>query len=231
MSISALIADDEPLGRESIRRFLRHHPDIEVLCECSDGKTATISIIERQPQLVFLDIQMPELDGFGVMNQVGVERMPPTIFVTAYDRYAIAAFDTNALDYLLKPFGKARFDRALSRARERLLTRPDREWMQSLLESVAKAAAPPEYVDRLAVQQNGRIVFVKTADIQWIESDGNRAVLHLVSARYFVRESLSALERSLNPKDFVRIHRLDHRQPALCKRTSSLVSWLPPSAA
>jgi two-component system LytT family response regulator len=207
MSISALIADDESLARESIRRFLRHHPDIEVLQECSDGQSAAVAILEQQPQLVFLDIQMPELDGFGVVARVGVEQMPATIFVTAYDQYALAAFDINALDYLLKPFGRARFDRALARARERLASRQDRELMQSLLESVAKAAVQPSYVDRLPINRNGRIIFVKTADIQWIESAGNSAVLHLASAHYAIRESLSALEQSLNPKEFVRIHR------------------------
>ncbi len=207
MSISALIADDESLARESIRRFLRRHPDIEVLQECSDGQSAAVAILEQQPQLVFLDIQMPELDGFEVIEQVGVDKMPATIFVTAYDQYALTAFDTNALDYLLKPFGRDRFDRALARARERLASRPDRELMQSLLQSIVKSAVQPSYVDRLPISQNGRIIFVKAADIQWIESAGNAAVLHVASGHYAIRDSLSALERSLNPKEFVRIHR------------------------
>jgi len=124
MSIRALIADDEPLARESIRRFLRHHPNIKVVQECCDGESAVTAILEQQPELVFLDVQMPELDGFRVVEQVGIDKMPATIFVTAYDQYALAAFDTNALDYLLKPFGKARFDRALMRARELLSSGP-----------------------------------------------------------------------------------------------------------
>jgi two-component system LytT family response regulator len=150
---------------------------------------------------------MPELDGFGVVQQVGPEKMPPTIFVTAYDQYALAAFDTNALDYLLKPFGKARFDRALARARERFSSRTDREWMQALLQSVANGAAQPSYVDRLPVRQNGRIVFVKTKDIQWIQSQGNYAVLHLATSQRFIREPLLDLEKKLDPKEFARIHR------------------------
>jgi two-component system LytT family response regulator len=207
MSIRAFIADDEPLAREGIRRFLRHHPDIEVVQECCDGKSAVAGILDQQPELVFLDVQMPELDGFQVIERVGADSIPATIFVTAYDQYALAAFDTNALDYLLKPFSRARFDRALTRARERLSSRPNREWMHSLLQSVAKAAIQASYVDRLSINQNGRIIFVKTVDIQWIESAGNSAVLHLASGQYAIRESLSGLELRLNPKEFVRIHR------------------------
>ena len=207
MRIRALIADDEPPAREGICRFLRHHPDIEVVQECCDGESAVTAILDQQPELVFLDVQMPELDGFRVIERVGVDRMPATIFVTAYDHYALAAFDTNALDYLLKPFGRVRFDRALTRARERLSSRPDRELMQSLLQTVARAATQTNYADRLSVYQNGRILFVKTVDIQWIESAGNSAVLHVATGQYAIRESLSALEERLNPKEFLRIHR------------------------
>ena len=115
MSIRTLIVDDEPLARKSVCRFLKNHPDVVVLAECGDGLSAVASIAFHKPELVFLDVQMPELDGFGVINRVGVNQMPATIFVTAHDQYALAAFDASALDYLLKPFGRARFDRALSR--------------------------------------------------------------------------------------------------------------------
>ena len=207
MSIRVLIADDEPPARASIRRFLRYHPDLDVVQECCDGESCVTAILDQQPKLLFLDVQMPELDGFRVIERVGAEKMPATIFVTAYDHYALAAFDANALDYLLKPFGKARFDRALTRARERLSMRPDRELMQSLLQTVTKAAIQTSYVDRLSINKNGRIIFVKTVDIQWIESAGNSAVLHVAAAQYAVQDSLSALEQQLNPKEFVRIHR------------------------
>jgi two-component system LytT family response regulator len=207
MSIRALIADDEPPARASIRRFLQYHPDIEIVQECCDGESAVTAILCQQPELVFLDVQMPELDGFRVIEQVGPDKMPATIFVTAYDHYALAAFDTNASDYLLKPFGKARFDRALARARERISSRPDRELMQSLLQTVKKAAIQTSYVDRLSINQNGRIIFVKAADIQWIESAGNSAVVHAATGQYAIRKSLSVLEQCLNPKEFVRIHR------------------------
>jgi two-component system, LytTR family, response regulator len=207
MSIRALIADDELLARQSIRRFLKHHPDIDVVDECGDGQSAAAAILTHRPDLVFLDVQMPELDGFAVVNRVGVEQMPATIFVTAYDQYALAAFDANALDYLLKPFGKARFDRALARARERLTERPSHELMQRLLRTMEKASSEKKCVDRLPVAENGRIVFVKTREVQWIESAGNYARLHVGSRSHEIRETLSNLERKLDAKEFLRIHR------------------------
>jgi two-component system LytT family response regulator len=207
MNIRALIADDELLARQSIRRFLQHHPDISVVEECGDGQSAADAIVSHKPDLVFLDVQMPELDGFAVVHRVGVEQMPATIFVTAYDQYALAAFDANALDYLLKPFGKARFDRALARAQERLTERPDRDLIQRLLRTIENTNGDKNYMDRLPVTENGRIVFVKTREIQWIESAGNYARLHVAARNYEIRETLSNLERKLRPKEFVRIHR------------------------
>jgi len=153
MSIRALIVDDEPLARQSVRRFLKCHSDLELIGECGDGQSAADSILANRPDLVFLDVQMPELDGFAVVNQVGAERMPATIFVTAYDQYALAAFDANALDYLLKPFGKTRFDRALARARERLALNADREVIQRFLEAMGTNAPTRNYIDRLAQQK------------------------------------------------------------------------------
>jgi two-component system LytT family response regulator len=207
MSIRALIVDDEPLARQSIRRFLKHHPDVHVLEECGDGQSAVAAILSNRPDLVFLDVQMPELDGFAVVSQVGVENMPATIFVTAYDQYALRAFDANALDYLLKPFGKTRFERALARAQERLAGNADREMMQRLLRTIESIVGQRQYIDRLPVTENGRIVFVRTKDIQWIESAGNYARLHVASRSHDIRETLTSLEGKLNPQTFVRIHR------------------------
>jgi two-component system LytT family response regulator len=178
MSIRSLIIDDEQLARHSIRRFLKHHPDIEVLGECGDGQSAVNAILAYKPDLVFLDVQMPELDGFGVVHRVGAEQMPVTIFVTAHDQYALAAFDANALDYLLKPFGKARFDRAMGRARERLAGLSDREQLTRVLQTVMNQNG---HFESVPVANNGRIVFIKTRDIHWIESAGNYARLHLAS--------------------------------------------------
>jgi two-component system LytT family response regulator len=201
VGIRALIVDDEPLARRSVRRFLRNHADIQVSGECGDGQSAVKSILSERPDLVFLDVQMPEMDGFAVVERVGPERMPVTIFVTAYDRYALRAFDANALDYLLKPFGKDRFERALARARERIAGGLGNEAVQRILR------AQNDYLERLPVQENGRIVFVNARDIDWIEAAGNYAQLHVGTRSHEMRETLSNLERKLNPKEFLRIHR------------------------
>jgi len=207
MSIRALIVDDEPLARQSIRRFLKSHPDIHVLSECGDGESAVNAIQSNKPDLVFLDVQMPELDGLAVVNRIGVDKMPATIFVTAHDQYAVAAFDANALDFLLKPFGKIRFDRALNRVRQRIAGNADHEMMQRFIRSMESMAGQKNYVDRLPVTDNCRITFVKTRDIQWIESAGNYARLHVGSRHHDIRETLTNLESKLSPSEFVRIHR------------------------
>src|ERR1700733_832037 len=149
MSIRALVADDEPLARQSVRRFLRYHSDIQVVAECSDGQSTFAAILAKKPNLVFLDVQMPEMNGFEVISRIGVERMPASIFVTAYDHYALRAFDANALDYLLKPFGKTRFERALARARERIGPTFDRETAQRILRTMESVAGGGSYLDRL----------------------------------------------------------------------------------
>jgi two-component system, LytTR family, response regulator len=207
MSIRALIIDDEPIARQSVRRFLKCHLDTELLGECGDGQSAVDAILAEKPDLVFLDVQMPELDGFAVVNRIGVDQMPATIFVTAYDQYALAAFDANALDYLLKPFGKARFDRALTRARERIAVHTDRESIQRFIEAMESISKSRNYLDRLPVMENGRILFVKTQDIEWIESAGNYSLVHARSRQHDIRETLTSLEARLNPHEFVRIHR------------------------
>jgi two-component system LytT family response regulator len=207
MNIRTLIVDDEPLARQSVQRFLKADPEIEVVGECADGKSAVAAIVERKPDLVFLDVQMPELDGFGVVSRVGTRQMPATIFVTAWDQYALAAFDANALDYLLKPFGKARFERALDRARTCLVKQGDGEIVQRVVQAIESAAARTEYVDRISIAENGRIVFVKAADVQWIEASGNYARLHTGARSYDIRETLTSLEDKLDRREFVRIHR------------------------
>jgi len=207
MSIRALVVDDEPLARQSVRRFLRYHADIQVIAECGDGQSAFAAILAKKPDLVFLDVQMPEMDGFEVIRRIGVEHMPATIFVTAYDHYALEAFDANALDYLLKPFGKTRFERALARARERIGGTLDREAAQRILRTIESMAEHSNYIDRLPVSENGRIVFVNVRDIHWIEAAGNYARLHVSGHSHDIRETLTSLEGKLNPKDFLRIHR------------------------
>jgi two-component system LytT family response regulator len=207
VSIRALIVDDEPLARQSVRRFLKPHPDIQIVGECGDGKSAVAAIRNHSPGLVFLDIQMPEMDGFAVLHHVGIERMPATIFVTAYDQYAVRAFEENVLDYLLKPFGKARFERALARVRERISEAGGRDEVQRILRAMESIAGRRNSLDRVPVSENGRIVYIRVQDIEWIEAAGNYARLHAGARRHDVRQTLTALEGKLDPDHFVRIHR------------------------
>ena len=207
MSIRTLVVDDEPLARRAIRRFLGKQGGVDVIGECGDGESAVRAIRERKPDLVFLDIQMPEKDGFQVLSEIGADEMPVTIFVTAYDRYALRAFDANAIDYLLKPVGKARFERALTRAQRRLAGELKHDEVHRIISSLERIAAVQTYPDRLAIPKNGRVQFVATKDIDWIEAEGNYVRLHVGKREHEFRETLAGLEERLNPAEFLRIHR------------------------
>jgi two-component system, LytTR family, response regulator len=207
MSIRALVVDDEPLARRAVRRFLGKNAGVNVIGECGDGESAVRAIRQRKPDLVFLDIQMPEMDGFQVLSEVGANEMPVTIFVTAYDRYALRAFDANAIDYLLKPIGKERFERALTRAKQRIDGKLNQDDVHRIISSLERLAAAQTYPDRLAIPKNGRMSFVATKDIDWIEAEGNYVRLHVGNRDYEFRETLAALEEKLNPSEFLRIHR------------------------
>jgi two-component system LytT family response regulator len=207
MNILALLVDDEPLARHAIRRFLGKQTGVEVIGECGDGESAVRAIRERNPDLVFLDIQMPEMDGFEVISEIGADEMPVTIFVTAHDRFALRAFDTNAIDYLLKPFGKERFERALARAKQRIAGKLDHDEVRRIISSLERLAAERKHLDRLAISKNGRILFVATKDIDWIEAEGNYVRLHVGNREYEFRQTLTELEQKLSPADFLRIHR------------------------
>ncbi|HEX5411804.1 MAG TPA: LytTR family DNA-binding domain-containing protein [Terriglobia bacterium] len=207
MKITAVIVDDEVLARRSILRFLAGRPDVEVVAECSDGGSAVSSILAKRPELVFLDVQMPEMDGFEVLRKIGPGFMPVTIFVTAYDRYALRAFEVNALDYLLKPFGRERFEQALARARQRIAEKSDRNTTQRLISLLEGLNKQNEFIDRLPVTENGRILFLATREIDWIEANGNYVLVHAGARTYEIRETLTCLEQKLSPRDFQRIHR------------------------
>ncbi len=207
MSIRALVADDERLARRAIRRLLGRHADVEIIGECGDGESTVNAIRDKKPDLVFLDVQMPEIDGFQVLGTVGAASMPVTIFVTAHDRYALRAFDTNAIDYLLKPVGKNRFDRALARARQRIAGPVDDEEVRRTASNLERLASAGPYPNRLAVTRSGRVLFVTIADIDWIEAQGNYVCLHVGSCAYELRETLARLEEQLDPAEFLRIHR------------------------
>lgn len=207
MKIRAIIVDDEPLARRGLLRFLKNDPEIEIVAECADGQSAVSAILLKKPCLAFLDVQMPEVSGFEVVRRIGPERMPLTIFVTAFDRYAIRAFDANAIDYLLKPVGAQRFSKALARAKERLREKSSQETAQQMIAALEQIKREGQFVDRLPVSENGRILFVKTEEIDWIEANGNYALLHVGPRSHEIRETLTALEQKLNPRDFLRIHR------------------------
>jgi two-component system LytT family response regulator len=207
VTMRALIIDDEPLTRLSVRRFLKAHADVELIGERGDGESAVAAILTKQPDLVFLDVQMPEMDGFEVVRTLGADKMPVTIFVTAYDRYALRAFDANAVDYLLKPFGKERFERALMRARERIEGNLNCAEVRRIVASLEQIQTQRRGAERIAITENGRVHLVKARDIDWIGAEGNYARLHVGVREYELRETLTSLERRLNPLDFLRIHR------------------------
>ena len=202
--IRALIVDDEAVARRRIRRLLSTDADIAVIGECADGASAVETMATEQPDLVFLDVQMPERDGFEVVGALDPAALPAIVFVTAFDRYALQAFDVHAIDYLLKPYTPERFRTAVQRAKERLRSRS----VDASLASFALALRErPRYVSRLSVRTSGRIVLVDLATVDWIEAEDNYVRLHAGGRSYLHRESLFALEQQLDPDRFVRIHR------------------------
>jgi two-component system, LytTR family, response regulator len=206
MNMRALIVDDEALARAALSRLLKQDGDITIVGECGDGEAAVKSIRKMKPDVVFLDVQMPEMDGFQVIECVGVEEMPATIFVTAYDKYAMRAFDASAVDYLLKPFLPDRLSRALARARDRWQNRQDKDAAKRLF-ALLDNRYPSDYIRRIAVASGGRIVFVAVEEIDWIGAEDNYARLHVGRNVYEVRETLQALMEKLDPGEFLRVHR------------------------
>jgi len=206
MSIRVLLSDDETLARERLRSLLEEEPDLEIVAECGDGKSAIATIRRERPDLVFLDIQMPEVDGFGVVQQLR-DDMPLTIFVTAYDRYAMKAFEVHALDYLLKPVGKERLTGAVERARRQLQHPPDGTFQRRVLELLADMDARRHTPERIIIKADGEIVCLKPNEIDWAESAGNYVCLHVGGATHILRETITALESRLGPRQFMRVHR------------------------
>src|ERR1700736_2418534 len=189
--IRTIVVDDEPLARSNITTLLRGDPGIEVVCECGSGMEALADIRRIKPDLVFLDVQMPECDGFDVLELLGADLPPAVVFVTAYDEYAVQAFEAGALDYLLKPLDNARFERTVDRIKKRLTHGDGR----------------PARMERLAIKSAGRVSFISIADIDWIEAADYYASLHVGPRTYLLRRSLSDLEQELDQTMFCRIHR------------------------
>ena len=205
MKVRTIVVDDEPLARERLLKLLRDEEDIEVVGEAGNGRDGVELIRKERPALVFLDVQMPELDGFGVLAELTAEERPVVVFVTAHDKFALKAFEVHAIDYLLKPFDKERFQTALQRALEHLAHRKPQaihEQLSALLQELRPAAQP----DRIAVKGDGRVVFVKTGDVDWVEAADNYVSLHVGKESHLLRETMTSIETRL-PKQFLRISR------------------------
>lgn len=205
--IRTLVVDDQPLAIERLQTLLASQADVEVVGTARSGPEAVAAVTTLSPDLVFLDLQMPELDGFGVVEQVGAERMPLTIFVTAYDEHALRAFEVHALDYLLKPFGRLRLEQALARARRQLEVERTSALASRLVAMVENLRAPRRSGPRLLVRSGGRVMYVPMEQIDWVEAEGNYSVLHVGTEAYRVRATMTALVEQLAPHGFARIHR------------------------
>jgi two-component system, LytTR family, response regulator len=207
MKIRALIVDDEQLARQRVRLLLDEEPDVEVIGESADGFDAVEQIQATRPDLLFLDVQMPEMDGFEVLRRIPQALLPVVIFTTAYDQHALLAFEANALDYLLKPFKPARFKGAVQRARDLITNKQAAVAARGLLSLLGQKPAPEGQLTRLAVKTPGKVTFVEVDQIQAIEAAGKYAVVHVGKENHILRETMSSLESHLPPQRFLRISR------------------------
>jgi two-component system, LytTR family, response regulator len=205
--IKTLVVDDEPLARERLATLLGAEADIEVVAQCRDGEEAVAAIQDHSPDLVFLDVQMPQMSGFDVIEAVGTDRMPLVIFVTAYDQHALRAFQVRALDYILKPFDRERFVEALQRARKQIEREETGDLGRRLLAMVKDLRKDQPRSDRLVVKSGGRLFFLRMDEIDWIEAAGNYVRLHVGNTSHLLRETMNAIEGRLDPEKFFRIHR------------------------
>jgi two-component system, LytTR family, response regulator len=205
--IRAIIVDDEPLARDGVRLHLDGASDVEVVGEAGNGAEAIALIETLRPDLMFLDVQMPGLDGFDVLEAIGPALMPVTVFTTAYDQFAVRAFDAHAIDYILKPYDAERFGKALERAREKIVERRRSRMDDRLGDLLDELRARTRHIERLVVRSSGRIVILRVAEIDWIEAASNYVRLHAGGREYLLRETMTALEAKLDPAEFVRIHR------------------------
>jgi two-component system LytT family response regulator len=204
--IRTLIVDDESLARERIREMLEADPEIEAVGDCANGKEAIEAIATLKPDLIFLDVEMPGIDGFEVLESLDPGRLPVVIFVTAYDQYAVRAFEIYALDYLLKPFDRERFEKSVTRAKEQLLKTND-TMSERILSALEQIKTRPVHLERLVIKMNGHVFFIKAEEIDWLEAEGNYVRVHAGKESYLLRDTITALEAQLDPKQFLRVHR------------------------
>lgn len=212
--IRTLIVDDEPLARDSMRVLLERDPEIVIVRECANGHEALQAIYDESPELLFLDVQMPEMDGFTMLAQVPSSRLPVVIFVTAFDQHALRAFEVHALDYLLKSYSDERFEAALQRAKEQIRQKKVNEVSQRLValldsQKPGREATPESssFLSRLVIKTGGRVFFLKTSEIDWIEAADYYVYLHAGGKSHLLRETMNSLEQQLDPRKFQRIHR------------------------
>lgn len=221
--IKVLVVDDEPLARERLTTLLTSEPDVELVGPARDGEEAITAIHDDSPDLVFLDVQMPQMNGFDVIEAVGSDKMPLVIFVTAYDQHALKAFQVRALDYLLKPFDRERFTDALQRARKQLEREETGDLGRRLLALVKDLRRDQPRSDRLVVKSGGRLFFLRADEIDWVEAAGNYVRLHVGPASHLLRETMNAIEGRLDPEKFFRIHR---SRIVNMERIQELQPWL-----
>lgn len=206
--IKTLLIDDESLARDYLRLLLAENEEVEIVGECNNGFEAVRLIEQLNPDLIFLDVQMPEMDGFAVLQKLDQSQLPIIIFTTAYQQYALRAFEFHALDYLLKPFDRERFTVALNRAAERRQNESQRgdEQLQ-ITELLKNVAGKPLYPERFLIKLNGRIIFLKAAEIDWVKADDKYVHLFSGQTSHLVRQTLSAIKQELDPAVFVQVHR------------------------
>jgi two-component system LytT family response regulator len=207
MKTRVLIVDDEPLARERLRKLLEAEPGIDIVGEAGDGREATEAIRRERPDLVFLDVQMPELNGFDVLREIAGAPAPAVVFVTAYDQFALKAFEVHAVDYLLKPFDRERFQTALRRALDHVQRGRAGELNERLAALLDEVKPAGKFPARIAVKSSGRVVFVKVSDIDWVDAADNYVELHVGTEAHLHRETMNALEQTLPPEKFMRISR------------------------
>jgi two-component system, LytTR family, response regulator len=207
LTIRTLIVDDEPLARRRVRELLAKEADVEIVGEAADGPAAVALVRELTPDLLFLDIQMPELDGFGVLEQIGPRSIPALVFVTAFDRFALRAFEAHALDYLLKPYDDQRFAGTLERVREQLRHRDAGDLERRVRDLLSDVRGGTAHLERLAVQSGSRSILIPVDEIDWLEAEGKYVRLHVREHAYLIRDTLSRLESALDPAQFLRVHR------------------------
>ncbi len=207
MNLKAIIVEDEAVARRRVKFLLANDPQIEVIAECASGKEAVKAIVESKPDLVFLDVQIPELNGFEVIKAIPKNLMPAIIFTTAYDNYALQAFEASAVDYLLKPFEPERFEQALARAKKQISSNQNDKFQKRFETLLQNMGSPTKFLERLVIKSGEEIVLLKVKDIDWIQPKGD--YLHLQAGKrvHILRQTMMAIETKLDPKQFVRIHR------------------------